>query len=45
MFLPVERASCFDVTSPIGGLTERILNGRISTKIKIKRQKLKDGGG
>jgi predicted RNA methylase len=30
--IPVEDASCFDVTSPIADLIDRILNERISIK-------------
>jgi len=36
-FVPVERASCFDVKSPVAGLTDRILNGQISIKNTNKK--------
>jgi hypothetical protein len=37
-FIPVERALCFDVVSPIAGLIDRILNGRISIEKEFSKK-------
>jgi len=37
-FIPVERALCLDVVSPIAGLIDRILNGRISIEKEFSKK-------